>query len=39
MPTIPWRDLDRKISLEDAFPALILTGFALLAGIQYLLLQ
>jgi hypothetical protein len=39
MPGVPWRDLDRKYSLEDAFPVLILSGFALLAGIQYLLLQ
>jgi hypothetical protein len=39
MPTVAWRDLERKVSLEDAFPLLILTGFALLGSIQYLLLQ
>lgn len=39
MPVVPWRDIDRKYSLEDAFPILILTGFALLASIQYMLLQ
>lgn len=33
------RDFERKYSLEDAFPILILSGFALLASIQYLLLQ
>ncbi len=37
--SVPWRDFERKISLEDAFPVLILTGFAFLAAIQFLLLQ
>ena len=39
MPGVSARDFDRKYSLEDAFPVLILGGFALLASIQYLLLQ
>jgi len=32
-----WRDLDRKTSIEDHLPALILLGFGLLATIQVLL--
>lgn len=39
MPAVNWRDLDRKTTLEDAFPVLILAGFGLLASIQYLLLR
>ncbi len=39
MPGVRCRELDRKFSLDDVFPIVILTGFALLAGIQALLLQ
>ncbi len=38
LPSLPARDLERKISIEDAFPILLLLGFAALAGIQALLL-
>lgn len=37
LPSVPWRDLDRKTSIEDHLPALILLGFGLLATIQILL--
>ena len=37
LPTVPWRDLDRKTSIEHHLPLLILLSFALLAGIQFLL--
>lgn len=37
LPTVPWRDLDRKTSIEDHLPALILLGFGVLATIQILL--
>lgn len=37
MPSVPWRDLDRRISLEQHLPLLILLSFAMLAGIQFLL--
>lgn len=37
LPTVPWQDLDRKTSIEDHLPALILLGFGVLATIQILL--
>jgi hypothetical protein len=37
LPSVPWRDLDRKTSIEDHLPALILLGFGVLAAIQVLL--
>jgi hypothetical protein len=37
LPTVPWRDLDRKTSIEDHLPTLILLGFGVLAAIQLLL--
>lgn len=37
LPTVPWRELDRKTSIEQHLPALILLSFGLLAGIQFLL--
>jgi hypothetical protein len=37
LPTVPWRDLDRKTSIEHHLPALILFSFGLLAAIQLLL--
>lgn len=37
LPTVPWRELDRKTSIEDHLPMLILLGFAVLATIQLLL--
>jgi hypothetical protein len=37
LPSVPWRDLDRKTSIEDHLPALILLGFGVLATIQMLL--
>jgi hypothetical protein len=37
LPSVPWRDLDRKTSIEDHLPMLILLGFGLLAMIQVLL--
>jgi hypothetical protein len=37
LPTVPWRELDRKTSIEDHLPALILLGFGVLATIQVLL--
>jgi hypothetical protein len=39
LPSVPWRDLDRRSSLEHHLPVLILLAFALLAGIQFLLLS
>ena len=37
MPTVPWRDLDRRASLEQHLPLLILLAFGILAAIQLLL--
>jgi len=37
LPTVPWRELDRKTSIEHHLPALILFSFGLLASIQLLL--
>jgi hypothetical protein len=39
LPTVPWRELDRKTSIEQHLPALILLSFGLLAAIQVLLLS
>jgi len=39
LPTVPWRELDRKTSIEHHLPALILLGFGILATIQILLSQ
>jgi hypothetical protein len=37
MPTVPWRELDRKTSIEHHLSVLILLSFGVLASIQFLL--
>lgn len=37
LPSVPWSQLDRKTSIEQHLPLLILLAFALLATIQVLL--
>jgi hypothetical protein len=39
LPPVPWRELDRKTSIEHHLPLVILLAFALLAAIQVLLTQ
>ena len=40
LPSVPWRALDRRsANLEHHLPLMLLMAFALLAGIQYLLLR
>jgi hypothetical protein len=39
LPTVPWRELDRKTSIEQHLPVMILLAFGLLAAIQVLLSQ
>lgn len=37
LPSVPWRELDRRSSIENHLPLLIVLAFAFLAGIQLLL--
>ena len=37
IPSVPWRDLNRRSSLEDRLPLMFLLAFAVLAGIQLML--
>ena len=37
MPSVPWRDLNRRSGLEPYLPTLLLLAFGLLAMIQLLL--
>ncbi|PRQ03568.1 hypothetical protein ENSA5_14420 [Enhygromyxa salina] len=39
LPSVPWRELDRRSSVEHHLTLLILVAFAMLAGIQLLLLS
>lgn len=39
LPTVSWRELDRKTSIEQHLPVMILLAFGLLAAIQVLLTQ